>query len=244
MSVPDDATLQAVIDEVAGLGFATGTAAQNLAAMSIAWELAEYAIGTNLLTGTACEEYNWPTGWVDWDQPFRMVQLRKTRLTSITSVTIHHELFDCACGEELISGCATIYNHDRSEIALTDCLSPGGLCGCSTQHPFKSEICYVAGLYNTVGDLADSIVTALGLLFSWWFNLLATGGSDASSGFLQSWRSMDYSESYGFITKNIIGTSPQAAAAWMLLRRFRIYRIVAIRGYYPSQLRGPPGTVP
>ena len=56
-----------------------------------------------------------------------------------------------------------------------------------------------------------------------------------SSGFVDSWRSMDYSESLKFIETNMLGSSPQAAAAWQLLRRYRVVRAVPVRGYYPTQ---------
>lgn len=235
MSVPDSATLDALVTEFAGLGFTTGTAGQNEAALSVAWELAEYAIGTNLLTGTVCEEHNWPTGWWDAGVSFPMVQLRKTRLVTLDTVTVHHELYDCECGSEEITGCGTIYNHDRSEVALENCR---GSCRCNTRpHEFKVEICYTAGLYTNVGAMEQSVKTALALLFSWWFNLLSTGGAEASSGVLTSYRSMDYSESYNLLTATLVGSSPQASAAWILLRKFRVWRAVAMRGYYPSQAR-------
>lgn len=233
MSIPDDATLTALADEFADLGFTTGTAAQNIAALSVAWELAEYGIGTNLLTGTVCEEHNWPTGRWDAHVAFPMVQLRKTRLITLDSVTVHHELYDCECGTQEVTGCATIYHHDRSEVALQNCFAGGCVCN-RRPHEFKAEICYTAGLYNNIGDMEQSVKTALALLFSWWFNLLATGGADAGSGVVTAWKSMDYSEEFGNIGKNLIGTSPQAAAAWLLLRRFRIVRAVAMRSYYPS----------
>lgn len=236
MTVPSDATIQAMVAQVNSLGFTSGTAGQNLAAMSVAWELVEYGIGTNLLTGTSCEEHYWPTGWVDWNQPFRIVQLKKTRTRSITSVSINSERGDCACGVEEMAGCGVVYNGERSEISLTDCVTPGAVYQCADRHPFKVSICYVAGLYNAVAEMDDTVITALGLLFSWWLGLLQSGGGDAGSGVVDSWHSMDYGESYKFIEKTVIGTSPQAAAAWLLLRRFRIKRAVVIRSYYPHEL--------
>jgi len=79
------------------------------------------------------------------------------------------------------------------------------------------------------------VKTALALLASWWISLLSSGGADASSGFVDSWRSMDYSESLKFIETSLLGSSPQAAAAWQLLRRYRVKRAIPIRGHYPTQ---------
>ena len=46
---------------------------------------------------------------------------------------------------------------------------------------------------------------------------------------------MDYHEPLKLIETNVLGSSPQAAAAWQLLRRYRVKRAVSARGYYPTQ---------
>lgn len=242
MTVPSDAVLDTILEEIEGLGFATGTAAQNLAALSIAWELAEYGVGTNLLaSGTAgdqCEEHYWPTGWVDYDERYRMVVLKKTRLRSVNSVSVVHEEYDCNCTTTEDEGCVTRYNDERSEIALGDCF--GFLCGgCSAMgtNRFKAEICYTAGLFTTLAEIPFTVISALGFLYSWWLEMLATGGSAAAANTITSWRSMDYNEAYAAIEKSILGSSPQAAAAWVLLRKHRIVRAVVIRSHFPAQYR-------
>lgn len=229
-----------MLGDLEDLGFATGTA--SLAALAVAWELVEYGIGTNLLAsgsaGQVCdEEHYWPTGWVDYDERYRMVVLHKTRLISVDSLTVHHEDFDCSCGVTEADGCATVYNHSRSEIALGDCMGIACLCSAPATNRFKIDLCYTAGLYTTLAAFDQSVIMALGLLYSWWLALMESGGATAGSGFINSWRSMDYNESYGFIEKSVVGTSPQAAAAWQLLRRFRIKRAVVIRSHFPAQYR-------
>jgi len=234
MAVPDEATLQALADEAVILGFITGSAAQNLAAWEIAWELAESAIGGNLLTGTDCDVYDRPTGWLDHNETFAYLMLKRPHLVSINSVTINHDLFDCACGTDDVTGCAVVYNSRLAIIRLESCQSPAN-CSCSSGRPGQVTICATTGLFNTLGDLPQTVKTALALLASWWISLLSSGGADASSGFVDSWRSMDYSESLKFIETSLLGSSPQAAAAWQLLRRYRVKRAIPIRGHYPTQ---------
>lgn len=238
--IPPDAVLDTILGEIEAQGFASGTSTgQDLAALSVAWELVEYAIGTNLLaSGTAgdqCEEHYWPTGWADAGYAWRMIALNKSRLISLDTITIVHELHDCDCGTEDITGCAIIGNHDRSELKLENCAGPGSCLCAANNSPLRVDVCYKAGLYTTVAAFDRSVITALGLLYSWWLDLLDTGGGSAGSGFIDSWRSMDYSESYKFIEKTLLGASPQSAAAWTLLRRFRIWRAVVLRSSYPIQ---------
>jgi len=239
MAVPDEATLDALADEAVALGFITGTAAQNLAAWEIAWELAESAIGgataaANLLTGTDCDVYDRPTGWLDYNETFGYLMLKRPHLISIQSVVINHDLFDCACGNDDVSGCAVVYNSRLGIVRLESCQSPAN-CSCSAGRPGQVTICASSGLFNTLSDLPQTVKVALALLASWWISLLESGGAEASLGFIDSWRSMDYSESLKFIETSVLGSSPQAAAAWQLLRRYRVVRAVPIRGHYPTQ---------
>jgi len=234
VAVPDDTTLEALADEAVTLGFITGSAAQNLAAWAIAWELGEAAVAGNFLTGTDCDVYDRPTGWLDYAENFGYLMLKRPHLVSVDSVTINHDLFDCACGTEDVTGCAVVYNSRLGIVRLESCQSPAN-CSCSTGRPGQVTICATSGLFNTLGDLPQTVKMALALLASWWLTVLSSGGADASSGFVDSWRSMDYSESLKFIESNVLGSSPQAAAAWQLLRRYRVKRAVAARGHYPTQ---------
>jgi len=234
MAVPDEATLEALAAEAVALGFITGSEAQNLAAWEIAWELAETAVAGNLLTGTDCDVYDRPTGWLDYNEQFAYLMLKRPHLISINSVVINHDLFDCSCGNDDVSGCAVVYNSRLAIVRLESCQSPAN-CSCSAGRPAQVTICATSGLFNTLGDLPQTVKMAIALLASWWLTVLSSGGADASSGFVDSWRSMDYAESLKFLEKTVLGSSPQALAAWQLLRRYRVVRPVSIRGHYPTQ---------
>lgn len=245
MSVPDEATLQELIDEGADTGFLTGTAAIDLAAITVAWELAEAYVGTNLLTGTACAEMHWPDGWADFGIRYKYAPLPHTRIISIDSLTTFED--DCDCDDP---GDLKILDARRGIIqfcacARGNCGACNSLCGINCQ-PWtgRVEVCYTCGIWNNLGEMPLSAKSALWLLASWYANLFATGGADAGSGFINSWRSMDYNESYGFLTSSILGSSPQANAAWVLLRQYRVMRAVALRGWFPTKsTTGPPSTM-
>lgn len=203
--------------------------------MSVAWDMAEHALGTNLLTGTTCQEELWPTGWIDFDEHFRMVQLDKALLVSVDSVTINHELYDCDCGVQELAGCAVIYSHRYSQIRLVGCRS---LCGtCSAAHPFSIEICYTAGLWPSLEAIPKTVKMALWLLYRWSLGVLDSGGESVHDDYLTAWRSMDYSESQANID-TLLGQSPEAAAAMRLLRPYRVRRAVSIRGHYNEHRGG------
>ena len=236
--IPSDADLQEAIDRAAAMGMMSIDAEAEfmLAAMATAWDMAERAIGTNILaTGTDCEAYDRPTGWVDHSERFALLELRKTDLVSIDTVTITHDRFLCDCEDEDVSGCAHIHNERFAHIRVEDCAGPAA-CSCSTQgRPTQVEICYTAGKWGTVAAIPRPVILALGLAATYWLDVMDTGGEAASSAFIDSWRSMDYSESRGFITKNVMGTHPKLAQAWQILRRHRIMRAPVARGYYHSQ---------
>lgn len=237
MSVPDNATLQGLIDDAAALGFMSGTDnAIRLAAYEIAWDMSEYALGTNILaTGVDCEIHDRPTGWMDASEPFTMIELNRTDLVSVSTVTLTHDQFACDCDDEDVSACVHIYNQTYGHVRLENCMGPGN-CACSTAgRPVKAEICYTSGKWGNVADLPQTITMALALIATWWSEVMTSGGALASSGFVDSWRSMDYSESLGFITKNVIGQDPRLAAAWNLIRRWRTLRAISMRSYYPTQ---------
>lgn len=235
MSVPDDATLDLLIDDMVELGFASGTASQNYAAASIAWELAESAIGSNMLTGTATEQVIFPTGWLDVGVPFAMVQLRYTYLVSQPVVIVHHEIYDCECGTEEIAGCGTVFNAQRSEVRLdVRCAAASLHCG-TCPHPFMAEVSYVAGVFASYSAIPWSVKVALATLAGWWLRLLTSGGADIASGFVDSWRSMDYNESLKFLQSTVMGSSPEANAAWIILRRLRVVRAKVLRSHLPLQ---------
>lgn len=239
--IPSDADLQAAIDLAVGMGMTalTGTDTEfGLAAMSTAWEMTEDAIKTNILaTGTDCEVMDRPTGWNDFSERRSMVQLMKHHLVSVESVTITHDQFECDCDDETVTGCAHIHNEKYSHLRIEDCLGPAA-CACSRAgRPTQLEICYTAGLWGSVAAIPRTVILALGLAASYWQQVMATGGAAASGGFIDQWRSMDYSESRGLIVKNAMGEHPMLAAAWKILRNHRTVRGVAMRGYYHTQQR-------
>lgn len=244
MSLPDDATLQDLIDEGALTGFPTGTAAIDLAAISVAWELAESFLSTNLLTGTACAEMHWPDGWADFAISFKNAPLPHVRILSIESVSTFED--DCDCDEP---GDIRILDGRRGIVQFCACTNRGcGLCillcgiNCAPWTG-RVEVCYTCGIWPTLADMDITAKVALWTLASYWANLMSSGGADAASGVIKSWRSMDYNESYDFLTQSELGSSPQAATAWTLLRKYRVMRAVAMRSWFPTKrVRGPDAT--
>lgn len=240
--VPDSATLESLIAEGNELGFISGTAAVDLAAISVAWELAEAYVGTNLLTGTACDEMNWPDGWQDFAMSFKVAPMPRTRLISIDSVTVLDD--ECECSDP---GDIKIVDARRGLVQFCACQGGCGVCdslcgrGCEPWTG-RVEVCYTCGIWDSLADMPFTVKSALWLLASWWAGVFTSGGADASSAFLQNWHSMDYGEGFDVTNRSSpLGSSPQAAAAATLLRDWRVIRAVAIRGWYPSKRSRGPG---
>ncbi len=234
MAVPDLATLHTLQAEMNNLGFATGTQAVEDSAWSTAWESAEEFVSTNLLTGTiSAERHVWPAGWTDYGENFwRMVQLKKTHLTTVTTATIVHDIGSCDCDTDDVTGCVVYYSKERSQVeirASSASLSAG--CGCLLcNKPAYVDFDYVAGLWACVEDLPDKVKLALAVLAKEFKELMETDGASASAAFVDQWSSMDYSEKRGFAAKTSLGASPQANMAARLLKGYRIRRMPALRG--------------
>jgi len=237
MTIPNDTVLQDAIDDVIPLGFLSGTSTDiALAAMETAWDLAERGLSTGILiTGTSCEVYDRPTGHIDYNERFGFLQLQQTNLVSIESVTILHDKFACDCVDQEVAGCAHVYNSLFGHIRVEDCYGPCECACAATGRPSQIQVCYMAGLWNTLADVPRSVLIALGLIAQWYAEVMETSGEQASTAFVSQWSSMDYSESYDFLEKNIIGTSPQLALAWNNLRRYKTRRGVAMRSYLVGQ---------
>jgi hypothetical protein len=242
LAIPDTATLDLLAQDVASLGLPTGTAIQNESALGIAWVLAEQYLNTNILTGTVCEQIIFPTGYLDANVAFEMVQLKRTNLCSAPTILVHHELYNCACGTLAHEGCAQVYNAERSLVRIdTKCFGAfgGGTCWTSQggmTHPYEADVCYVCGKWNTYGDIPGPVKFALGMLGGDYLGAML-GGGNISAAFVTSWRSMDYNETLGNVTKTILGSSPAAMAAAGILRPYRIQRAVTMRSHNPTRRR-------
>jgi hypothetical protein len=240
--IPSDADLQAAIDRAVAMGMSglTGTDSGILmGAMSTAWDMTERAMGTNILaTGTDCDIMDRPSGWVDHGERYAMVALTKTHLLAVDTVTLTHDQFECDCADEDATACAHVHNERFSHLRIEDCLGPAS-CACSRAgRPTQLEICYTAGRWGTVAAIPRPFILALGLVATWWTEVLLSGGAAASGAVVDSWRSMDYSESRGFVVKNVFGTDPRLVAAWNIIRTYRVVRAPVARGYYHTQHRG------
>jgi hypothetical protein len=233
MPPPDAGTLHAFQAEMYAVGFPTGTAAVDDMAWEAAWDGAETLLGTNLLTGTVGpERHIWPRGWVDWDTPYRYLQLAKTYLVSVTTATLTHDLGECDCGTDDVSACVLPYDLRRSvvEVRPTD----AGICaGCGCVLCNKEawiDVTYVAGVWNTLGDIPATVKLAIATLAQEWKQIMATAGASAASALVTQWSSMDYSETKGLQVKTAAGPSPAANLAAGVFRRYKVNRMVGLRG--------------
>jgi len=233
MPVPDTATLRALQFEMNAIGFATGTTALEDLAWEAAWEQAETLLGSNLLTGTvAAERHIWPRGWLDYDANFRYLQLDKTYLTSVVTCTLTHDLGECDCGTDDVSACVLPYDLRRSvvEIRSSEASISAG-CGCvMCNKEAWVDITYVAGAWNTPADIPATVKLAIATLAQDWKSLALSGGATASAGFVDQWSSMDYSERLGLLAKTEAGSSPAANLAAGVFRKYKVKRMVALRG--------------
>ena len=233
MGVPDTATLHALQLEMNNVGFLTGTQAQEDMAWEMGWEDAETFLSTNLLTGTVADERHiWPQGWLDYDSNFRFVELRKTHVISITSTTVVHDLGSCSCETDTITGCVILWERRQGvvEVRREGLALSAGCCCAAENKPTNVDVTYVAGIWNTPADLPGTVKMALAILAQEYKELMNTAGATAGAGFVNSWRSMDYSETGGLLSKTVIGASPQANMAARLLRKYKVLRMAAFRG--------------
>jgi hypothetical protein len=215
------------------VGFPTGTAALEDMAYAAAWSQAEALLGSNLLTGTvAAERHIWPRGWLDYDLNFRYLQLDKTYLTSVVTATLTHDLGNCDCGTDDVSACVLPYDLRRSvvEVRASDAPISGG-CGCvMCNREAWIDITYVAGAWNTPGDIPADVKLAIATLAQEWKALALSGGASAGAAFVTQWSSMDYSEQLGALVNTPADKSAAANLAATVFRRYRVNRMVGFRG--------------
>jgi hypothetical protein len=233
VNVPDPGVIAALQAEMNNVGFLTGTQAQEDMAWGMAQEDAETFLSTNLLTGTVAEERHiWPQGWLDYDTNFRFLQLKKTHVRSITLVQVVHDLESCNCETDTITGCMLLYRPLAGEVEVRHegVAFCGGCCCAAQNKPAWVDVTYVAGLWDTLADMPGTVKMALAILAREYKQLMQTAGASAGSGFVNSWRSMDYSETGGLLSKTVIGSSPEANYAARLLRKYQVRRMVAFRG--------------
>lgn len=232
MTVPDTATLRTIVSEMNAYGFLSGTQGQDDIAWAIAWDMAEDALGTNILTGTvSAERQMWPAGWIEYNVPFRMVQLNKTHLISVDTATIVHDLGNCSCGTDDVTGCVIPYSLERSEVEIRS--TEEAICqGCSCVRcslPAYVDWTYTAGIWNALEDLPYDVKVALAILAKEQRSLAESDGAEMADGFVDQWRSMDYSERRGLLRRSKLGTSASANQAERLLKKYRIRRMVGMR---------------
>jgi len=231
-SYPTDDVLHGLQAEMAAVGFATGTAALEDMAWQAAWDQAETLLGSNILTGTVTERHIWPRGWLDYDANFRYLQLNKTYLTSVITATLTHDLGECDCGTDDVSACVLEYDLRRSvvEIRSSEASISAG-CGCvMCNKEAWVDIVYIAGAWDTPADIPATVKLAIATLAQDWKNLALSGGATVSAGFIDQWSSMDYSERLGLLVKTDAGSSPAANLAAMVFRKYKVKRMVALRG--------------
>jgi hypothetical protein len=233
MGVPDSATLHSLQAWAESVGFMTGTAAQEDMAWAVAWEGVEEYLSTNILTGTVADERHiFPRGFLDYDTNFRYLMLDKTYLQSITSVVVAHDTGSCDCDTDDIAGCVLEYDLRRSIVEVRDAgsaITAG--CGClGCGRPAWVDVAYVAGLWNTPADIPDSVKLSLAVLAAEAKDISGSGGANVGAGFVNSWRSMDYSESAGLQATTPLGSSAAANFAYQKLRKYKIRRMVGFRG--------------
>jgi hypothetical protein len=233
MGVPDDATLHSLQAWAESVGFTTGTAALEDMAWATAWEGAEDYLSTNILTGAIADERHiFPRGFLDYDTNFRYLMLDKTYLQSITSVVVAHDTGSCDCDTDDIVGCVLTYDLKRSIVEVREA---GGAiaagCGClGCGKPAWVDVAYVAGIWNTPADIPISVKMALAVLAAEAKDIAGSGGASVGAGFVNSWRSMDYSESSGLQAKTPLGTSAAANYAYQKLRKYKVRRMAGLRG--------------
>lgn len=231
--LPDTATLHALQLEMNNVGFLTGTQAQEDMAWGMAWEDAETFLSTNLLTGTVADERHiWPQGWLDYDSNFRFLQLKRVHVISITTALVVHDLGSCSCETDTITGCIILWRPIAGEVEVRrEGVALSANCCCAAENkPTNVDVTYVAGLWNTPADLPDTVKMALAILAREYKQLMDTAGATAGAGFVNQWRSMDYSETGGLLSKTLIGASPEANMAARFLRKYQVRRMVAFRG--------------
>lgn len=233
MPLPDMATLHALQLEMNAVGFVTGTQAAEDMAWESAWDQAETLAGTNLLTGTVADERHvWPRGWTDYDAGFRYLQLNNTHIVSALTATLIHDLGSCTCETDDVSACFIMYSPRRAEVQVR-AESAGISLGCacvSCGLEAYVDVTYVAGLWNTPADLPADVRLALATLAQDWKRLMLTAGATAADGFVTQWSSMDYSERRGLLRRTAIGTSPAQNLAANVFRKYKINRMVGLRG--------------
>lgn len=234
MTVPDSGTIDALEVELHAIGFLSGTAAAlEDVAVKMAWSAAESYLGTNLLTGTVADEQHiWPRGWLDYDPEFRFIQLQKCHVLTITSALVTHDVGTCDCDLTDVAACLLVHNPRTGVVEVRASLgSVASGCSCILDSkPVWVTVTYVAGLWNSLGDMPDDVKFAIAILTSEFVALAAGGGAGVNAGFVTQWSSMDYSESLGLLQTSILGSSPAANWALRLLRPYKVRRMVGFRG--------------
>lgn len=233
MGVPDDATLDSLQVWSASVGFMAGTDAQEDMAWAMAWESVEDYLSTNILTGTIADERHvFPRGFLDYNTNFRYLQLDKNYLISITAATVAHDTGRCDCVTDDIAACMLLYDPRRSIVEVRACGSSiAGGCNClGAGLAAWVDVSYVAGIWNTLADIPDTVKMALAVLAQEAKDIAASSGANVGAGFVNSWRSMDYSETVGLQGKTPLGTSAAANYAYQKLRKYKVRRMAAFRG--------------
>ena len=123
------------------------------------------------------------------------------------------------------------YSLERSEVQLRS--TEAAICqGCSCIRcamPAYVDVTYTAGIWNALGDLPYDVMVGLAILAKEQRGLAESDGSVMADGFVDEWRSMDYSERRGLLRRTALGSSPSANQAERLLKKYRIRRMVGFR---------------
>lgn len=187
------------------------TTAQLNAALVQAELMVEKYLGTYLCSTTVTGSYPWPTQTYDW-----RMRLGVNYLQNVDLVTPQHEYY---CDQTLVDGqgYAFIKHAETGVVDLRLNYWPSCSCWAGYGRLYMVRIVYTAG-FPYQGD--PMMLTALTQLGNWFLTYLFNpdGFESEAGGGVQSWSSLDYSESRAKLYDTIFGNSPTANAIARLLK--------------------------
>lgn len=213
-----------VVETFVKYGGVTGTATttQITSAMQVAWEKIEEEIGTFLQpTDVSDEVHPWPH--------VGMLQLANTNVISMSSVIAKHDENTCTCTVTDVTGCSILIDAELGIVNVKECYrseNPCARCVCASGGWGKwAVISYRCGL---TCPPEEKLQLALVLLAKSYLAVM-TGGMDEFGELkeVETWRSMDYSESYKASDKsNPFSTQYRSELIQSIIKNFKKKRVV------------------
>lgn len=212
----------------------SATPAQINLALQLAWNQGEAEAGTQLYPyAIDSEPHPWPHNG--------RIMLDKSYLVAVTGVVAQHDGNTCDCDWTDVTGCSKVVDNKNAVIDVEECLHGTGCASCSCPGPGRgwgtmALVSYTAGL----SSLDDSDKLALVLLAKEFLTIITTTEDEfAAIKEIQSWRSMDYSETYAKAdaASPHMGANSRSELARKLLRRHRVKRAVDAFGNRPRTAR-------